>query len=148
MKDYFILPYSLTQIVEKVYFYSQTEFDKNNGLYVTASIGEEFRLKCLEQSFQMQLSIENLKSQINNKSWHLSFDDSSFSKVKAHAEVYNLCAERLYAPLRDILRPVWNVYWGESATSLGTIATWLIKADEDKGAKVFAKLEASKEQSS
>ena len=145
MKDYLSLPYTLTQIVEKCFYYTGSELNKQHGLYVLAHIGEEFKSRCQEDLFEIKKSIELVDKNIKNNSWQLVFDDQHSAKLKANSQTYNLCAERLYAPLRDMLRPVWNVYWGESATSLVSISIWLLRADEDNGAKVFAKLQELKD---
>lgn len=134
------LPYSIISIVEKVHYYTGNPITKNNGLYVTALMAEEFKGKAREQIFSLQLNAEKVKNELNNNFYYLSFDESSAIKAKSYTESYNRCIDFLVDPLRDMLRPVWNVYWAESCTGIGTVCTWLLKADQDNGKKVFAKL--------
>lgn len=134
------LPLSTTLIVEKVYHYTNTPLDKKNGIYVIAKLIEESKLKCYEDLFCIQRSVQKAKESLNDKESFFEFDDSSVSSLKSNMATINRLLDFLYEPLRDMLRPVWSVYWGESCTSLSTICIWINKADMDGGEKVFFKL--------
>lgn len=140
------LPYTLTQIVEKVYYYtgkSLSEKDKlTNGIYVMASISEDYRLKAREELFKLQLEIQNVKGMIDDRCWNISSQSINAANVTSYIEVVNRCSDYLTISLKELLRPVWNVYWNESCEGLGSICVWLLKADEDNGVKVAAKLSA------
>lgn len=134
------LPFSLTTVVEKVHQYTGTELSKKDGLYVVAAMAEEFKIKAREQIFNLQINAEKVKNELNNNSYYLSFDESAAIKAKSYVEAHNRCVDYLVGPLKDMLRPVWSVYWGESCTGISIICTWLLKADQDEGKKVFDKL--------
>jgi len=139
MIDKLSLPFTFVELVRKVQYYTGNE-DCDNGLMLIAEMAEEHRLKCRSEIFNLQVELEKTKHMIDNKSWNLSFDNTSAAQVKACAEVFNRCADHLTMRLKEMLRPVWNVYWGESCTGLAIISTWVLRAEEDGGKKVFARL--------
>lgn len=135
------MPYTMVELVKKVYYYSGSKIENDNGALIIASMSEEYRLKCREAIFATQLELSTLKSKLDNKDWNISYNMSDVNKINSYLEVMNRCSDQLYPILRDKLRPIWNVYWGESCCGISSIAIWCLKADEDQGQKVFAKLQ-------
>lgn len=135
------LPFTATEIVKKVYFYTKNELSDDNYLYLMAKLSDETRIKLYDEVFYMKSVAEKVNLQLNDKSCYINFDDSNFHAAKSYSIMINRYTDYLFAPLRDMLRPVWNVYWNEGCNSFNSICTWLIKADQDSGVKVFEKLD-------
>lgn len=138
------LPFTAKEMVKKVYHYTGNTLDEKNGLIIIASVSDEYRLLCRHELFNLQIQVEKTKKSIDDKCWNLQFDDTNVAKIKSYTEVVNRCSDYLSMHLKEMLRPVWNVYWQESCNGLQSIAIWLLKADEDGGEKVFTRLSESK----
>lgn len=134
--------YTATEIVKKIYLYTGKELQNNDHLYMTAKLSDEIRVKLHEEIFYMRVITEKVNSQLKENSSYINFEDSNFHAAKSYSIMINRYTDYLFAPLRDMLRPVWNVYWNEGCNSFNSICTWLSKADEDNGAKVFEKLKS------
>lgn len=136
--------YLFTEMVEKIFYYTGNELNspKYNGLLSLAKIIEENKLKIHEH-------VHNLKASINLTDNQLNGSDPNFSstilgdsilknavELSATTTLINRSMEHLWEPLKDLLQPVWKVYWSEGCNGYNSIQLWLEKADADNGVKV------------
>ncbi len=143
--------YLFTEIVDKVFLYTGSSScdSRYNGLMTLAKVIEENRLEIHKHVHNLRCELNHVSDSINGNLE--SYDYFDHWSCKAGSEAYDLDScmklanrtrEHLFLPLKEMLQPVWKVYWSEGCNTFSNIALWLDKADQDNGEKVKLFLES------
>lgn len=141
--------YLFTEIVDKVFLYTGTSSTdaKYNGLMVLAKVIEENRLEIHKHIHNMRSQLNHLSDSVNgnvgNRVDSYSCYDSwtSYVGIESHGlesavNLANRTMEHLFPRIKELLQPVWKVYWSEGCNTFVDVARWLEKADVDEGKRV------------
>lgn len=136
-----ILPLTAFELVEKVYKFTGRNVNKADAAWVLASMIEENKTSCRNEIFESRIAFAEINKALDNNSCVIhNTSINHVNNIGGHVSSINRGYDFLFVTLKQILRPVWGVYWGESCDNLDAICCWLDKAELDNGRLVADKI--------